>query len=467
MNKKDIGIYGLGVMGSNLALNISRNFSIATYNYEKEISEQFKKENKSENIEVCFELQQFIDTLTIPRKIILMVTAGKVVDQVIEQLLPLLDKEDILIDCGNSNFKDTIRRDHYLLEKGIYYLGVGVSGGEYGALHGPCIMPSGNLNAYNQVKNIFETIAAKTDKQEVCCTYIGTAGSGHYVKMVHNGIEYADLQLITEVYSFLLKGLKLSIPEIQQVFEEWNKGELESYLIKITSDILKRKDEYSDHYLVEMIVDQASQKGTGKDTAMEGFQTGIPIPTITESVIARYLSTQKQQRIEASSLFNFNTNNPKVDKEEMIELLREALYLAKIISYAQGFELLREASKVYDWDINFGDLALIWREGCIIRAQFLNDIKEGFAGSNKINLLFSEKFSAIVNQNQDKLRKVVVAMIEYGIYSPALNSTLSYLDGIRCEHSSANLLQAQRDYFGSHTYKRIDKEGSFHTEWND
>lgn len=466
-----IGVYGLGVMGASIALNMANHgYKVAVYNRKSEITKDFiEKKVKDQAIEPYYDIESFVASLASPKKIFLMVTAGKVVDMVIDQLLPLLEKGDIILDGGNSYYKDTQRRHDYCQEKGINYFGVGVSGGEMGALKGPSIMPSGDKDSYKYVEPILNDISAKCEDGFACCTYIGSDGSGHYVKMVHNGIEYGDIQIICEAYDLLRRVAKLSIEEIQEVFAKWNKGILSSYLVEITAKILTFKDEETGLPLVDVILDRAGQKGTGKWTSMEGLDLGVAIPTIGESVFARCMSAIKEERVAASKFFDETPSYP-VDKKEFVDELEQAVYCAKIISYAQGFALLQEASKVNNWDLDYGKIALIWRAGCIIRADFLNDIKEAFdLQPNCPNLLMSVKFKQSLKQSSTNLRAVVLKAMANGIYVPALSSALEYYDGYRSEKLPANLLQAQRDFFGAHTYQRIDKDPNekFHTIWEE
>ncbi|MEG0240209.1 NADP-dependent phosphogluconate dehydrogenase [Anaerorhabdus sp.] len=463
--KSNLGVFGLGVMGKSIALNIlNHGYTISVYNRETEYTKSFSELTQGKPVKSCFNVEEFINSLEVPRKVLLMVTAGEAVDKVIEGILPYLEQGDIVLDGGNSYFKDTIRRYNYLKGKEINFLGVGISGGEQGALFGPSIMPSGNKEAYQKVQKILEDISAKAEDGKACCSYVGESGSGHYVKMVHNGIEYADIQIICEAYSFMKDGLKLSIEEIQETFCEWNKGKLQSYLIKITSEILLKKDEFTNNYLIDMILDKAEQKGTGKWTSIEGFDIGTPIPTIVASVEARYLSSKKEERIQASKILTFDVGGGHYNKKETLNALENAIYAAKICCYAQGFELLKDAANLYDWNLDFGSIAMLWREGCIIRANFLNEIKEAFDEENN-NLILTNKFYGKIIEYQPDLRSTLIKMIECGIYIPAFTSALQYLDGYRSEITSANLLQAQRDYFGAHTYQRIDRKGTFHTIW--
>lgn len=394
-------------------------------------------------------------------------SSEEVTDIVIGQLKEYLEEGDIIIDGGNSYFKDTIRRFKELRECGLHFIGTGVSGGEKGALEGPSMMPSGDPEAYKYVKQIFTDISAKAKDGTPCCSYIGGDGSGHYVKMVHNGIEYADIQIICEAYDLMRNGAGFSIEEIQQVFEKWNQGRLKSYLIEITSKILTRKDNETGEYLVDVILDKAGQKGTGKWTSMEGLDIGAAIPTIAESVFSRYISAQKEERVRASRVLNVELSSEVKDKEAFVTDLEAAVYAAKICCYAQGFDLLKKAAQEYGWTLDFGQIAMVWREGCIIRADFLEDIKKAYDKEEVQNLMLSEKFRQDLLDGQTSWRKIVCYIIQSGIYAPALMSTLNYFDGYRCARTSANLTQAQRDFFGAHTYERIDREGIFHTIWEE
>lgn len=467
MGKSRIGVYGLGVMGQSIALNLlNHGYHVSVYNKFENATQQFMKEKvTNQKVEACFDLQTFVESLERPRTILLMVTAGKVVDQVIDELVNYLEKGDILIDGGNTYFKDTIRRYETLKSKGIHFIGMGVSGGEMGALNGPSLMPSGDRNVCDQIEDILMTIAAKTHDGEACCTYIGTDGSGHYVKMVHNGIEYADIQIISEAYLLMRQVARLSIEQIQKIFEKWNEGRLKSYLIEITAQILKRKDEETGEYLIDMIQDKAGQKGTGKWTGMEGLDIGAAIPTITESVFARFISSMKEQRVRASELFDQKYHIQIQSVDEFVDNLEMAVYASKIAAYAQGFALLKQAAEQYGWQLNYGKIAMIWREGCIIRADFLEKIKLAFEEDDMMNLMMSEQFREIMRSSQKGWREIIKVIVESGIYAPCLMSALSYFDGMRAKQTSANLIQAQRDYFGAHTYERIDKEGIFHTVW--
>jgi len=465
--KQQIGVIGLAVMGKNLALNIeSRGFSISVYNRSVEKTEEFLREAEGKNVVGTFSIEDFVNSLETPRKILIMVKAGAPTDSTIEQLLPHLDQGDILIDGGNTYYKDTQRRNKMLSDSGIHFIGTGVSGGEEGALKGPSIMPGGQKEAFELVKPIFEAIAAKVNN-EPCTTYIGPDGAGHYVKMVHNGIEYGDMQLISEAYFLLKNVLGLTADELHHVFSDWNKGELDSYLIEITADIFTKTDEETGKPLVDVILDKAGQKGTGKWTSQSTLDLGVPTSIITESVFARFISAMKDERVKASKLLSGpSTSTYNGDKEQLIEDVRKALYMSKICSYAQGFAQLRAASDEYNWDLQYGDIAMIFRGGCIIRAAFLQKIKEAYdLDANLSNLLLDPYFKEIVESYQGALRKISVVAIEAGVPIPCFSAALAYFDSYRTETLPANLIQAQRDYFGAHTYERIDKEGKFHTQW--
>lgn len=468
MSKQQIGVIGLAVMGKNLAMNIeSRGYSVAVYNRTASRTEDFlKNEAKGRNFVGTYSIEEFVNSLEKPRKILLMVQAGSATDATIASLQPYLDKGDILIDGGNTLFTDTIRRNEALSEAGIHFIGTGVSGGEEGALNGPSIMPGGQKEAYDLVEPIFNAIAAKVDG-EPCSTYIGPSGAGHYVKMVHNGIEYGDMQLIAEAYFILKHVLGLDANEMHDVFTEWNKGELDSYLIEITADIFTKVDKETGQPLVEVILDKAGQKGTGKWTSINALDLGVPLPLITESVFARCISAMKDERVKASKMLSGPGNVPfEGDKKEFIEVIRKALYMSKICSYAQGFAQMRAQSEENDWNLQYGDIAMIWRGGCIIRAQFLQKIKEAYDREADLpNLLLDPYFKEIVEEYQYALREVVSVAMKHGIAVPAFASAVAYYDSYRTADLSANLIQAQRDYFGAHTYERKDKEGVFHTNW--
>lgn len=464
---QQIGVIGLAVMGKNLAFNIeSRGYSVSVYNRSREKTEEMMKEAEGKQVVPTYTLEEFVNSLEKPRKILLMVKAGAATDATIQQLKPLLEKGDIVIDGGNTFFEDTVRRNKELSEAGINFIGTGVSGGEEGALTGPSIMPGGQREAYELVAPIFKEIAAKVNG-EACTTYIGPGGAGHYVKMVHNGIEYGDMQLISESYFLLKNVLGLSAEELHEVFSEWNQGELDSYLIEITADIFKKYDEETGKPMVDVILDRAGQKGTGKWTSQSALDLGVPLPIITESVFARFLSAIKEERVEASKVLS----GPQAkafegDKKELIEAVRKALYMSKICSYAQGFAQMRSASEEYNWDLQYGDIAMIFRGGCIIRARFLQSIKDAYDRNPELkNLLLDPYFKDIVENYQSALREVIALAVTSGIPVPCFSAALSYYDSYRSERLPANLLQAQRDYFGAHTYERVDKEGSFHTEW--
>ncbi|MFZ2168452.1 MAG: decarboxylating NADP(+)-dependent phosphogluconate dehydrogenase [Methylococcaceae bacterium] len=466
--KANIGLIGLAVMGQNLVLNMNdHGFKVAVYNRTTSTVDEFL-EGPAKNTQVVgtHSLEDLVDNLESPRIVMLMVKAGDVVDQYIDKLVPLLSSGDIIVDGGNSLFTDTNRRTVSLKEKNINYIGTGVSGGEEGARNGPSIMPGGNKAAWPAVKTIFQAISAKVNG-EPCCEWVGDNGAGHYVKMVHNGIEYGDMQLICEAYQLMSEGLGLSADEMHAIFAEWNQGELSSYLIEITAGILAYTDE-DGQPLVDKILDTAGQKGTGKWTGINALDLGIPLTLIGESVFARCLSAQKSERVTASHLLPKRTQVFSGDKQAMINAIRDALYAAKIISYAQGFRLMREASKEYKLSLNYGEIALMWRGGCIIRSQFLNDIKQAYKINPELeNLLLADFFVDAMKKADEGWRKAVILGIELGIPTPAFSSALAYYDGYRTERLPANLLQAQRDYFGAHTYERVDKPRGqfFHTDW--
>ncbi|MEE9425998.1 MAG: decarboxylating NADP(+)-dependent phosphogluconate dehydrogenase [Methylococcales bacterium] len=466
--KANIGLIGLAVMGQNLVLNMNdHGFKVAVYNRTtSKVDEFIEGPAKGTEIIGSHSLEELVDSLEAPRRVMLMVKAGDVVDQYIEKLLPLLSAGDIIIDGGNSLFSDTNRRTDYLRQKDILYIGTGVSGGEEGARHGPSIMPGGNKDAWEAVKPIFQAISAKVDGAP-CCEWVGDNGGGHYVKMVHNGIEYGDMQLICEAYQLMSEGLGLRVDEIQSIFAEWNKGLLDSYLVEITANILAYKDE-NDQPLINSILDTAGQKGTGKWTGINALDMGIPLTLIAESVFARCLSAQKDERVKASQRLPKQATAFSGDKQAMIDAIHDALYASKIISYAQGFQLMREAAKEYKWTLNYGDIALMWRGGCIIRSQFLSDIKQAYDNNPELeNLLLADYFSAAMTKADAGWRKAVILGIELNVPTPAFSSALAYFDGYRTARLPANLLQAQRDYFGAHSYERTDKPRGtfFHTDW--
>ncbi|MHC4445037.1 MAG: NADP-dependent phosphogluconate dehydrogenase [Planctomycetota bacterium] len=467
MDKQHLGLIGLAVMGENLVLNIeSRGYSVAVFNRTTEKMTKFIEGGaKGKNIAGYKTLPEFVAALEKPRKIILMVKAGKAVDDFINMIVPLLDKGDLIIDGGNSHFPDTIRRNKELSEKGLLFIGTGVSGGEEGALKGPSIMPGGQKEAYDLIAPVLLAISAKVDG-DPCCTYIGPDGAGHYVKMVHNGIEYGDMQLICEAYSIMSKALGLDAAELHQVFKEWNDGDLNSYLIEITRDIFKRIDQETNKPLVDLVLDTAGQKGTGKWTSASALDLGIPAPTIAEAVFARCISAIKEERVAASKSLTGPATKFKGDKKTFIEAIRQALYASKVCSYAQGFQLMRAAGQEHNWALKYGEIAMIWRGGCIIRAHFLNRIKQAYDRNPQLaNLLLDPYFKEIIERSQENWRKVVATAIELGIPTPAFSSALAYYDSYRSQRLPANLLQAQRDYFGAHTYERTDKPGIFHSSW--
>lgn len=468
MAKQQIGVIGLAVMGKNLALNIeSRGYSVAVYNRSPEKTDAFlEDEAKGKNFVGAKSIEEFVNALEKPRKILLMVKAGPATDATIESLQPYLEKGDILIDGGNTLFEDTIRRNKKLDETGIHFIGTGVSGGEEGALNGPSMMPGGQKEAYELVAPIFEAISAKVEG-DPCVTYIGPNGAGHFVKMVHNGIEYGDMQLIAEAYYILKHVLGMDAQELHEVFTEWNKGELDSYLIEITADIFTKKDDETGQPLVEVIMDKAGQKGTGKWTSKNALDLGVPLPLITESVFARFISSLKDERVKASKVLTGpEAKKYEGNREELIEAVRKALYMSKIVSYAQGFAQMRAASEENEWDLQYGEIAMIWRGGCIIRANFLQKIKEAYDQNPELaNLMLDPYFKEIVEGYQTALREVVSVAIKNGIAVPAFASAIAYYDSYRSEDLPANLIQAQRDYFGAHTYERKDKEGVFHSNW--
>ncbi|HHY83622.1 MAG TPA: decarboxylating NADP(+)-dependent phosphogluconate dehydrogenase [Clostridiales bacterium] len=468
IGKADIGLIGLAVMGENLVLNMeSKGFTVAVYNRTlQKVTDFVEGRAKGKNIIGAYSIEELTASLKKPRKVMLMVKAGKPVDDFINLLIPHLEPGDIIIDGGNSHFPDTIRRTREVEAKGLLYIGTGVSGGEEGALKGPSIMPGGSVEAWPHVKPIFQKIAAKVADGSPCCEWVGKDGAGHFVKMVHNGIEYGDMQLISEAYYILKHALGLSAKEMHDVFTQWNKGELDSYLIEITRDILSKVDKETGKPIVEVIMDTAGQKGTGKWTSQAALDLGIATPTITEAVFARCISAVKAERAAASKVLSGPEVKFEGDKQQFIEDIRQALFASKICSYAQGFALMREASREYGWELNFGNIALMWRGGCIIRAQFLETIKDAFDKDPDLpNLLMAPYFRDAVEKAQASWRRVVSTAVNMGLPVPAFSSALSYFDSYRQETLWANMIQAQRDYFGAHTYNRVDKPGTFHTEW--
>lgn len=469
MATADIGLIGLAVMGQNLALNIDeKGFKIAVFNRTVSKVDAFLQTGgKNSKIIGAHDLKEFVGSLKKPRRIIMMVKAGSAVDELIEELLPLLEPGDILIDGGNSLFTDTNRRTTELEKKGILFVGAGISGGEEGARHGPSIMPGGNAKAWPHIKDIFQSIAAKADTGEPCCDWVGDQGAGHYVKMVHNGIEYGDMQLIAEVYQLLRQGLGLSAFQLGAVFATWNEGKLDSYLIEITSKIFTQRDEDGTP-LVEKILDVAGQKGTGKWTAINALDLGMPLTLIGEAVFARNLSSLKDERVRADKILKGPQDSYHGDSESFTHNVQDALYASKIVSYAQGFMLMRQAAKEYGWKLNYGAVALLWRGGCIIRSRFLGKIKEAYdRNANLENLLLDSYFRDEIASCQQGWRQTVGAAAQMGVPTPCISTALSFYDGYRCARLPTNLTQAQRDFFGAHTYERVDQARGtfFHTDW--
>ncbi|HMP75179.1 MAG TPA: decarboxylating NADP(+)-dependent phosphogluconate dehydrogenase [Kiritimatiellia bacterium] len=466
----DIAVIGLAVMGENLILNMANHgFTVAAFNRTtSKVDEFLAGRAQGKSIVGAHSLQELVAKLKRPRRVMMMVKAGAAVDALIEQLVPLLEPGDILIDGGNSHYPDTERRVKAAEARGLLYIGTGVSGGEEGALLGPSIMPGGSKAAWPHVKPIFQAIAAKTDKGEPCCDWVGDGGAGHFVKMVHNGIEYGDMQMICEIYHLMKAGLGLTNPEMHEVFAEWNRGELDSYLIEITRDILAHQAD-DGAFTVDTILDAAGQKGTGKWTVTAALDAGQPLTLIGEAVFARCLSSLKDERTAAAAILPGPAPAPlKGDRAAWIKALQRALYASKIVSYAQGYQLMRAVSKEFNWNLNYGGIALMWRGGCIIRSAFLGDIKKAFKRNPElVNLLLDPFFTRAARRAQTGWRKVVAAAVKIGVPMPAISSALAYYDGYRCERLPANLLQAQRDYFGAHTYERVDKPRGefFHTNW--
>jgi 6-phosphogluconate dehydrogenase len=465
----DIGLIGLAVMGQNLVLNMNdHGYRVAVFNRTvSKVDEFINNEAAGTQVVGAHSIEELVQSLKRPRRVMLMVKAGDTVDQMIGQLLPHLEQGDIIIDGGNSHYPDSNRRTKDLAEKGILFIGTGVSGGEEGARFGPSIMPGGNKAAWPHVKEIFQSIAAKVDDGSPCCDWVGENGAGHYVKMIHNGIEYGDMQLICEAYHLLSTGLKLNADELHEVFADWNKGELDSYLIEITSDIFAKKDD-DGAPMVDKILDTAGQKGTGKWTGISSLELGVPVTLIGEAVYSRCLSAMKDERVKASKILTGPNHSASEDRAQFIEDVRRALYCSKVVSYAQGYMLMREAAKDQGWDLNFGGIALMWRGGCIIRSRFLGKIKEAFDKNPQLtNLLLDDFFAKTMNEYQASWRRAIIKAIEYGVPTPAFSTALAFFDGYRTERLPANLLQAQRDYFGAHTYERIDRPRGefFHTNW--
>ena len=467
MEKAQIGLIGLGVMGKNLVLNLEeKGYRVAVFNRTQEKTRQFKDQNSQKRLNATFTLEEFVESLQTPRKIILMLKAGAPIDDAINLLIPLLESGDLIMDGGNSNYMHTKKRLELLKKHDINYLGVGISGGEEGARNGPALMPGGGEDAYKMVEQMLTDISAKA-YGEPCCAYLGNDGAGHFVKTVHNGIEYADMQLIAEAYTILKKVIGFSDFEIHQTFKGWRKSELESYLIDITAEIFKEKDNKTDDYLINKILDVAGQKGTGKWSSEIALDIGVSTPTITEAVFFRYMSNAKQEREFASKVLKSPSFEATYDKS-MINVLKRALYAAKICAYAQGFSLMLKASKNFGWGINLADVAKVFRGGCIIRAKFLNNIKDAFEKKPCLeNILLDDYFLKVLDEYQNDLRKIICACINQGVTIPGFSSAISYFDAYRTNDLPTNLIQAQRDYFGSHTYQRVDEEGFFHTKWGE
>ena len=472
MNKQVFGLIGLGVMGQNFVLNVERNgYGVAVYNRTAGTTEKYiKGPAAGKNIKPAYTLKEFVDSLESPRKIMLLIKAGAPVDATIQQLIPLLDKGDLIIDGGNSFFLDTERRAKELESHGFNFFGMGVSGGEEGALWGPSLMTGGSRGAYKEVEPNMKAVAAKAEEDgESCVTYIGPGGSGHYVKMVHNGIEYGDMQLIAEAYDLLKQALDLSAQEFHDIFAEWNRGELSSFLIEVTANVFKKVDEESGKPLVDVILDKAGQKGTGKWMSENALDLGVAIPTITAAVDGRILSSQKEERVAAAGILTGPARKYTGESaRKLIDAVRDALYASKICSYAQGMSLLKKASEKYKYSLNLGSIAKIWRAGCIIRARFLNDITNAYNRNRDLpNLLVDEEFRKAINTSQESWRFAIKCAIELGIPMPAMSASLAYYDSYRSERLPANLIQAQRDFFGAHTFARIDKPGIFHADWEE
>ena len=466
--KGNMGLVGVGVMGKSLALNIEgKGNAVTVYDLSYAVTEDFLNTRaKGKNILGAKTLEEFAKKLETPRRILIMVTAGDPVDAVLNNLVPHLSEGDIVIDGGNSFFKDTIRRTKALEEKKIHFIGMGISGGEKGALTGPCIMAGGSDYSWTHIKPLFETMVAKAFDGTSCAAHIGTDGAGHYVKMVHNGIEYADMQLIGEAYQLLKEGAGLSNEEMSDVFAEWNKGELNSYLIEITSEILKKKDPETGKYIIDLILDEAGQKGTGKWASQSSLDIGIPAYNLNSAVLLRYMSTSNKERENASKLLHGPKIKMRKDKEAFAKEVHDALYASKICSYAQGFSLIAAASKEYGWKLDFPEIARIWEGGCIIRAGLLENIRAAFSKNpNMPNLLLDAHFREKIVDLGGNWRKLIAFAVENGIPAAGMSSACAYYDSYRCARLPTNMIQAQRDFFGAHTYKRIDKEGSFHTEW--
>jgi 6-phosphogluconate dehydrogenase len=472
-NLSEIGLIGLGVMGQSLVLNFAdKGFSVSCHNRTSEKTEQFLATRAAgKDIRGFSGIQEFVANIARPRKIILMIPAGKAVDHTIDSLMPFLEPGDVVIDGGNSHYADSERRCAYLEEKKILFIGLGVSGGEEGALKGPSLMPGGNPEAWPVLKPFLQAISAKLPDGSVCCEWMGEGGAGHFVKMVHNGIEYGDMQLICEAFHILHAGLDLSYPEIKRIFENWNKGDLKSYLVEITAEILGQTDPETNQPMLDIILDAAGQKGTGSWTAQIALEMGVAVPQIAEAVFARNLSALKQQRVNAASKLHYQTSEMKQNAKLLVSQIEKAVYASKISSYAQGFSLLQAAAEKFNWKLNYGHIAQVWRAGCIIRAEFLTSIKKAFEEENNLQNLLLAGFVAekIDEAAQKDWREVLKFAIDLAIPAPSMSSALNYFDGYRCEKLPANLLQAQRDYFGAHTFERIDRPRGqfFHHNWLD
>jgi 6-phosphogluconate dehydrogenase len=469
MKKQDFGMIGLGVMGQNFVLNVERNgFGVAVYNRTPDATKEYVAGPAAgKNIRPTYTINEFVGALEQPRRIMLLVKAGGPVDATIQQLIPLLDKDDMIIDGGNSYFADTERRAKELEAHGLKFFGMGVSGGEEGALWGPSLMPGGDAKAYKEVEAIMIAVSAKAKEDgQPCVTYIGPGGSGHYVKMVHNGIEYGDMQLIAEAYDLLRQALGISAMEFHKIFSEWNQGDLSSFLIEVTTKVFKKVDAETGKPLVDLILDKAGQKGTGKWTSQNAHDLGAAIPTITAAVDGRILSSQKDERVQAAKILSGPAAKYSGDKQKLIDAVRDALYASKVCSYAQGTHMLKKASAEYNYNLNVAEIAKIWRAGCIIRAKLLNDITNAYRRNpNLPNLLIDAEFQKAINARQEAWRFALKTAIELGVPMPAMSASLAYYDSYRCASLPANLIQAQRDYFGAHTFERTDKAGVFHADW--
>lgn len=470
MSKAKIGVMGMGVMGSSLALNIeSRGYEVAIFNRSPELTQSVMEKHSDKNLIASYTMEDFVKSIERPRSILIMVTAGEATDYMMNAILPLLDEDDVIVDCGNSNYNDTIRRFKELENSKVHFVGMGVSGGEEGALKGPSLMPGGPKEAFETMKPILEEISAKAPSDgKPCVTYIGPDGAGHFVKMIHNGIEYADMQLIAESYDIMRNYFNMPVEKIAAIFSNWNEGELDSYLIEITAEILTKYDKETGKPMVDVILDSAGNKGTGKWTSQTALDLGIPLPTINSALFARYISAMKDERVRASEILS-GPNFEEIEvNEEWIEKIRQALYFSKIMSYAQGFALYREASEKYEWNLNYKEIASIFRGGCIIRAQFLETIMDAYDRNPDLeNILLDKYFMEIANKYQNSAREVTSLAIKSGVAIPAFSSSLAYYDSYRKSVVSANIIQAQRDYFGAHTYKRTDKEGTYHYLWSE